>query len=74
MKNNNKMKNKNEQQKPTSQIPPRGSPKQSTITGVFWSSKAPIKKKDYRSVIDITFISDIVFHMVAISTFNKGNG
>ena len=44
MKNNNKMKNKNEQQKPTSQIPPRGSPKQSTITGVFWSSKAPIKK------------------------------
>ena len=50
---------------------PGGSPKQSTIAGSFWLS---IKKNDYRSVISITFISDIVFHMVAISTCNKGDG
>ena len=35
--------------------------------------KIPIKKSDHRSVIDITFISDIVFYMVEISTFNKDN-
>ena len=29
------------------------------------------KKNDYRSIIDITFISDIVFHLVAISTLIK---
>ena len=28
-------------------------------------SKAPIKKNDYKSVIDIPFISDIVSHLVA---------
>ena len=48
-----------------------GSPKQSTITGSFWLS---ILKNDYRSVISITFISDIVLHIVSISTFNKDNG
>ena len=38
---------------------------QSTIAGSFcWVIKK--KKNDYSSVIDITFISDIVFHMVAI--------
>ena len=40
-------------------------------------TKVPIekkKKKDYRSVIDITFIFDIVPHMVAISTCNKDDG
>ena len=38
-------------------------------------SKALIKKKkDYRSIIDITFISDVVSRMVAISTSNKNNG
>ena len=30
------------------------------------SSKVSIKKNDYRSVIAITFISDIVSHIVAI--------
>ena len=29
-------------------------------------TKVPIKKNDYRSAIDITFMSDIVSHMVAI--------
>ena len=47
-----------------------GSPKQSNITGNFCP---PIKKNDYRSAINISFISDIVLHMVAISTFNKDN-
>ena len=38
-------------------------------------SKALIKNlKDYRSIIDITFISDVVSRMVAISTSNKNNG
>ena len=32
------------------------------------------KKNDYRSVIGITFVSNIVLHMVVISTFNKDNG
>ena len=32
------------------------------------------KKNDYRSVIDIAVISNIVFHLVAIWTFNKDNG
>ena len=41
------------------------------LAGSFWSSKAPIKKDDYRSVIDISFISDIVPRIVAISTSNK---
>ena len=48
-----------------------GSPKQSNIVESFCP---PIKKNDYRSVINITFTSDIVLHMVAISTFNKDNG
>ena len=30
-------------------------------------------KNDYRSVTSITFISDIVLHMVSISTFNEDN-
>ena len=32
-----------------------------------------LKKNDHRSVIDITFIPGMVFHMVAILTYNKGN-
>ena len=39
----------------------------------FLLSWLSIKKNDYRSVISITFISDIVFHMVSISTLNKSN-
>ena len=35
-------------------------------------TKVPIKKNG--SVVDITFISDIVPHMVAISACNKDNG
>ena len=54
MKNNNKIKNNNKNL-------PKGSLKQSTIAGSF----CPIKKNDYRS--------DIVFHLVAISTFNRSN-
>ena len=42
---------------------PRGSPRQNTIAGSFWVS---IKKNDYRSIISIIFMSDIVFHLVAI--------
>ena len=75
MKNNNKMKirtdmkikNDNQHHKNLT----RGSPKQSNIPGSFC---IPIKKIDYRSVISITFISFIVFYMVAILTFNKDNG
>ena len=33
-----------------------------------------VKKNDYRSDISITFISNIVLHLVVISTFNKNNG
>ena len=47
-----------------------GSPKQSTIAGSFWFKK----KIDYRSVIDITFTSNIVLHLVVISICNKDNG
>ena len=68
------MNEEQQQQQPTSQKLPRGSSKQKTIAGSFWSSKAPIKKDDYKSVIDITFISDIVPRIVAISTSNKSNG
>ena len=32
------------------------------------------KKIDYRSVIDITFTSNIVLHLVVISICNKDNG
>ena len=48
-----------------------GSPKQSIIAGSFC---LPVKKNYYRSVINITFIPNIVVHMVSISTFNKDNG
>ena len=34
----------------------------------------PLKKNDYRSIIDITFMSGVAFYMVAISTSNKDNG
>ena len=40
-----------------------------TSLGVF-----DFLKNDYRSVINVTFISNIVLHIVAISTFNKDNG
>ena len=39
--------------------------------GVFFCP--PIKKNDYRSVISITFVSNIVLHMILISTLNKSN-
>ena len=41
--------------------------------GVFVGSTFDLKN-DYRSAIDITFIPDMVFHMVAILASNKGNG
>ena len=71
MKNNNNMKNKNEWTTTTN----------ITKTSLeFLSSKVTSLggfvfqlKNDYRSVIDITFMSDIVLHIVAISTFNKVN-
>ena len=68
MKNNNRIKNNyNQHHKNLT----GGSPKQSNIAGSFCP---PIKKNDYRSVISIiTFMSDIVLHMVAISTFNTDN-
>ena len=31
----------------------------------------PLKKNDYRSIIDITFMSGVAFYMVAISTSKK---
>ena len=37
------------------------------------SFESPIKKNDYRSVINITLIFDMTFHMVMISTYNNGN-
>ena len=37
-------------------------------------AKLSIKKNDYRSVINITLIFNMVFHMVAISPSNKDNG
>ena len=48
-----------------------GSSQQSNIARSFCP---PIEKNDDRSVINITFISDIVLHMVVIFTFNKDNG
>ena len=81
MKNNNKMKNKNEWTTTTkwrikmnnNKNLPGGSPKQSTIAGSFCCVDFRLKKNDYRSVISITFLSDIVFHLVAISILNKSN-
>ena len=46
-----------------------GFPKQVTSLGVF-----DFLKNDYRSIISITLISSVVFHMVSTSTFNKDNG
>ena len=64
------LKNKNEQQQQLK--PDRGVlPSKVPSLGVFDFSI--LKKNDYRSVISITFISDIVFHLVAISTLNKSN-
>ena len=45
-----------------------GSPKHSNTVGCFCPA---IKKNDYRSFININFISNIVLHMVAISTFKR---
>ena len=47
-----------------------GSPKQSNIAGSF----CPPIKKVIAEVLLILPLSDIVLHMVAISTFNKDNG
>ena len=53
---------------------PGDSPKQKHHRWEFLLSWLPIKKNDYRSVSSITIISDIIFHMVAISILNKGDG
>ena len=65
----------NEQQQPTSQKPSRGSPKQSTIARIFYlvHPRSHLKKMLIEVGIDITSVPDIVFHMVAISTYNKNN-
>ena len=75
MKNNNKMKNKNERTTTTNitKTSLEVLPSKVTSLGVF-ALQLKKKKNDYRSVINITFISNIVFHMVAILTFNKDNG
>ena len=65
-----KIKKWNEEQL-TSRKTPRSFSKECNIAGSFWLS--PLKN-DYRSLISITFISNIVFHMMAISIFNKDNG
>ena len=72
-KNNNKMKNKNEWTTTTNitKTSLEVLPSKVTSLGVFVFQ---LKKNDYRSVIDITIISNIVLHMVTISTFNKDNG
>ena len=62
-----KMKIKNKQQQHKNLA--GSSPKQVTLLGVF-----DFLKNDYRSIINITLISSIVFHMVSTSTFNKDNG
>ena len=62
-----KMKIRNEQQQHKNLT--GGFPKQVTSLGVF-----DFLKNDYRSIINITLISSIVFHMVSTSTFNKDNG
>ena len=51
---------------------PSGRSLQVPSLGVLLSP--PLNKSDYRNVINITFISNIVLHMVLISTFNKDNG
>ena len=43
---------------------PGGSPKQKTPSLGVFVELAPNYKNDYRSVISITFISDILFHIV----------
>ena len=64
-----KMKIKNEQQQQHKNLT-GGSPKKVTSLGVFDF----FKKNYYRSIISITLASNIVLHMLAISTFNKDNG
>ena len=63
-----KMKIKNEQQQHKNLT--GGSPKKVTSLGVFDF----FKQNCYRSIISITLTSNIVLHMLAISTFNKDNG
>ena len=63
----NKMKNKKLQ--PTSQKPPRSQAK--CHCWEFFTFD--LKKNDCSSVIGITFIFNIVFHMLAILVFNKDN-
>ena len=84
MKNNNNNNNNNQHHKNFPEVLPSKKPSLGVfghlrhllkkLAESFWSSKAPIKKDDYKSVIDITFISDIVPRIVAISTSNKSNG
>ena len=49
-------------------------PKQSNIAGSFWLLILKKVLKHYKSVISITFISNIIPHMLAISICNKDNG
>ena len=44
-------------------------PSKVTLLGVF-----DFQENDYRSVISYAFISNVVLHLVAISTFNKNSG
>ena len=71
MKNNNEMKIKNEMKNNNiTKTSLEVLPSKVTSLGVFVLQL----KNDYRIVINITFIYDIVFYMVVISTFNKDNG
>ena len=72
MKKNSKMKIQKSTEDQQQQKPSGRSLKQVPSLGVLLSP--PLNKSDYRNVINITFISNIVLHMVLISTFNKDNG
>ena len=72
MKNNDKMKIKNEMKINNNKKPPRRF-SQAKYHGCEFLT-FDFKKNYYTSVIGITFISNIVFHVVVISTFNKDNG
>ena len=63
------MNEKQQQQKPSWRFSQAKAP----LLGVF-VELAPNEKNDYRSVTSIAIISDIIFHMVAILTCNKGDG
>ena len=74
MKNNNKMKIKNEMKIKNDNHYHKNLLGPSKVPSLAVFEFRFLKKNDYRSVTSINFISDIVLHMVAISTFNKDNG